>query len=187
MNADHIKAIQTAIGTTADGLWGPKSTSACQAHLRSLMPSPHPWPASDRASLEEFYGPAGDESQLVNLAVTDLGVKYEGVPVKTIRCHKKVAPSLLRIIKQISATPFAYVLANYAGCYNYRNTRGGNTLSLHADGAAVDFDPDTNGNNQAWPVSATMPFEVMEIFASEGWLAAGASWGRDAMHFQATR
>jgi hypothetical protein len=32
-----------------------------------------------------------------------------------------------------------------------------------------------------------MPIQVMEEFAKEGWLAAGAFWGRDAMHFQATR
>jgi hypothetical protein len=32
-----------------------------------------------------------------------------------------------------------------------------------------------------------MPLEIMEAFAREGWLAAGAFWGRDAMHFQATR
>jgi hypothetical protein len=32
-----------------------------------------------------------------------------------------------------------------------------------------------------------MPIEVMEEFAKEGWLPAGAFWSRDAMHFQATR
>jgi hypothetical protein len=32
-----------------------------------------------------------------------------------------------------------------------------------------------------------MPLEVMEMFAQEGWLSAGAFWGRDAMHSQATK
>jgi hypothetical protein len=32
-----------------------------------------------------------------------------------------------------------------------------------------------------------MPIEVMECFAREGWLSAGAFWGYDAMHFQATQ
>jgi hypothetical protein len=32
-----------------------------------------------------------------------------------------------------------------------------------------------------------MPLDVMEIFAREGWLAAGAFWGRDSMHMQATQ
>jgi len=57
---------------------------------------------------------------------------------------------------------------------------------LHARGAAVDFDPDRNGNKVSWPLSASMPIAVMEAFAREGWLSAGAFWGRDAMHFQAT-
>jgi hypothetical protein len=32
-----------------------------------------------------------------------------------------------------------------------------------------------------------MPLDVMEIFAREGWLAAGAFWSRDSMHMQATQ
>ena len=65
--------------------------------------------------------------------------------------------------------------------------RGGSLPSLHARGAAIDLDPGTNGLHTPWPTRATMPLEVMECFAREGWLAAGAFWGRDAMHFQATR
>jgi hypothetical protein len=34
---------------------------------------------------------------------------------------------------------------------------------------------------------ADMPLEIMECFAREGWLSAGAFWGYDAMHFQATQ
>jgi hypothetical protein len=32
-----------------------------------------------------------------------------------------------------------------------------------------------------------MPLEVMEAFAREGWLSAGAFWGRDSMHAQASQ
>ena len=65
--------------------------------------------------------------------------------------------------------------------------RGGSLPSLHARGAAVDLDPDHNGNGTSWPTRAIMPLEVMEEFAKEGWLAAGAFWGRDSMHMQATQ
>lgn len=192
MNATLIKAIQTKIGTPADGFWGPASVARCQAYLSYKMPRPNPWPKSDQKSLTAFFGAPGDESQLVSLAVLDLGIKYEGGEVKTIRCHSKVANSLWRVLTGIrawqDATPGAPdVLGNYDGCYNNRAMRGGSLPSLHARGAAVDFWSAKNGNKTHWPTAAMMPLEVMEIFAREGWLAAGAFWSRDAMHFQATQ
>jgi len=187
MNQNDIKAMQRRIGVTDDGFWGPKSIAACQKHLQKLMPSRDPWPKSDQASLTKFYGKAGDESQLVALDVVGLGIKYEGKDVRVIRCHKKVSESLKRVLAAISKGPHRAVLAKYAGCFNNRAMRGGSSPSLHARGAAVDFDPDSNGNHVSWPSRATMPLEVMEEFAREGWLPAGAFWSRDAMHMQATQ
>jgi len=186
MNRTQIIETQKRVGTPADGEWLSKSIAACQKHLRSLMPSPNPWPATDQASLTRFYGAAGDESQLVNL-VPPAPVYYGGKKVRSIRCHHKVAESLHDIIADIAAGPFAYILKSYDGCYNNRPMRGGSLPSLHARGAAIDFDAANNGNRTAWPVNATMPIEIMEIFARHGWIAAGAFWGRDAMHFQATK
>jgi hypothetical protein len=188
VNKEQIKKLQSRVGTTPDGFWGPKSIAACQKHLRALMPKINPWPATDQKSLTAFYGAAGDESQLVNLDVIGLGVKYDGAAVRTIRCHKKVAASLKRVVLALSKFPAGQAaLAKYAGCYDNRPMRGGSLPSLHARGAAIDLDPSTNQNKQSWPVSATMSLSVMEEFAREGWLPAGAFWGRDAMHFQATR
>lgn len=187
MTQVEIKILQMKIGAVADGFWGPKSIAACQAYLRSLMPKKNPWPKSDQASLTKFYGQAGDESQLVTINVEGLGIKYEGKPVKVIRCHNKVADSLKRVLTAISKGPGKYVLGRYAGCFNNRPMRGGSLPSLHARGAAVDLDPDDNGNSTHWPTRATMPIEAMEEFAKEGWLSAGAFWSRDAMHHQATQ
>lgn len=185
MSITEIKRTQTKIGATPDGFWGPKSIAACQKYLRKLMPSPNPWPSQDQPSLTRFFGAAGDESQLTNLDVTGLGVKYEGKPVRTIRCNARVSASLYRVLRSLSQT-HPDLLAKYAGCYNNRPMRGGRLPSLHARGAAIDLDPDRNGNKTPWPVAAQMPVEVMEAFAREGWLSAGAFWGRDAMHFQST-
>jgi len=187
MNKEQIKTLQRRIGVVDDGIWGQKSTLGTKSHLKRLMLTPFPWPDSDQASLRAFYGPPGDESQLVNLPVpVGVVVHYEGKPVKTIRCHRKVSGSLARVLYAISIS-CPGILLKYAGCYNNRSVSGGATPSLHAYGAAIDFDPDSNGNHTHWPTGATMPIEVMECFAREGWLAAGAFWSRDAMHFQATR
>jgi hypothetical protein len=186
MTRADIIEMQTRIGTTPDGFWGPKSITACQKHLRALMPKQNPWPDTSQAALTKFYGRAGDERQLV-LMPAPVAVYYEGKRLKNILCHKKVAPSLERILKAIAASPDAHLLTAWEGCYFNRPMRGGSLPSLHARGAAADIDAANNGNQVAWPVRARMPLEVMEIFAREGWVAAGAFWGRDGMHFQATR
>ena len=181
----RIKAIQERIGTTPDGFWGPKSIAAVQAHLRALMPKDSNWPGASQSALQGFYGSPGDESKLVSMNVEGLGIKYDGKPVKSIRCHDRVADSLKRVLESLAKT-HPEILAQYAGVYNSRPMRGGSLPSLHARGAAIDLAPATNRLSQSWPVSADMPLEVMEAFAREGWMSAGAFWGRDAMHFQAT-
>jgi len=181
----EIQDIQRKVGTKPDGFWGPKSIAACQVYLRSLMPSLNPWPHTDQRSLTAFFGEAGDESRLVNLPAPAL-MTYEGVKVKTIRCNSRVAESLERVLVKVSKIEGFRPIV-YDGCYNFRRMRGGTSPSLHARGAAIDLLADTNGNLVSWPVAATMPFSVMEAFSCEGWLSAGAFWGRDAMHFQATR
>ena len=191
MSLAEIKATQKRVGALADGFWGPKSIAACQQHLRSLMPKPNPWPHSDQASLRAFYGDAGDESQLVSITFP-FRMLYEGKIVKTTRCHRKVAASLLRVLTNLGdrysgVRGIMEEAEDYGGCYNNRPMRRGSLPSLHARGAAIDLDADDNGNLVSWPVAADMPLEIMEAFAREGWLSAGAFWGRDAMHFQATQ
>jgi len=116
-----------------------------------------------------------------------MGVEYEGTPVRIIRAHDLVADSLLRIIKAIAAGPHRDILAEYAGVYNFRRKRGGTSYSLHAYGAAIDLDPANNAFRDSWPMRSTMPLVVMIEFAKEGWKPAGAMWGYDSMHFEATQ
>lgn len=182
MTHTQIKTLQAHIGFTGDaidGFWGPKSVAKCQAYLKRLMPSPNPWPK--QSQVREFFGEPGDENNLVTIDVPK-GFTYDGKPVTKMRCHKLVAESLKRILPKI--LPFVTV---YDGCFNFRKMRGGSSYSMHSWGIAVDFDAGNNGNTTHWPTRATMPIEVMEEFAKEGWTPAGAFWSRDAMHFQATQ
>lgn len=180
-----IVEIQKRIGTTPDGFWGPKSIATCQKYLRSLGPIKNPWPSSKNVS--KFYGKPGDN--LIRIKVD--GIKYVGVeepkPVTSILCHEKIADSLQSIIQDIKQSQSNWILNHYAGCYNNRNMRGSTNLSLHAYGIAVDFWPKENGFRTAWPNPAKMPFDIIEIFSKHGWTSAAAFWGRDAMHFQATK
>jgi hypothetical protein len=185
MTRAQIIAMQDRIGTPAEP-WGPKSIAAVQRHLRSLMPKDANWPSQSQAALQGFYGSPGDESKLVRFDLPR-GTLYDGKVVRHTRAHERCFESLSRVLHAIASGPHAAILKGFAGVYNNRPMRGGSLPSLHARGAAIDLDPGTNRLSQSWPVSATMPLEVMEAFAAEGWLAAGAFWGRDAMHFQSTR
>jgi hypothetical protein len=191
MNKQEIIALQINIGTTPDGIWGDVSTAACKRHLRALMPTPHPWPNPDAASLRAFYGEAGDESQLIPIAFP-FPMFYGGKRVTSTRVHKKCAASLLRVLTDIGTRyhgdkDIMEEATDYGGVFNNRNKRGGSSKSLHAYGAAIDLDADDNTFRDEWPAQADMPIEIMECFAREGWKSAGAFWGYDSMHFEATR
>ena len=188
MTKNQIKELQAHVGTTPDGFWGPKSIAACQRHLRKLMPKDNPWPSSKQSSLRAFYGAPDDNSDIIGIKAPSWLRLYDdpSKKVSKIYCHALVADSLLRALKAAYAR-HPDVVRRYFGCHVDRPMRGSSTPSTHAYGAAIDLSASTNRNSQSWPVSATMPIEVMEEFAKEGWMPAGAFWGRDAMHFQATR
>ena len=175
MNSAEIVKLQKLIGTEADGFWGNKSIAACQQHLLKLMPTKNPWPNSSQNSLQAFYGSPGDESRLTLLDVSDLDVRYEGQHAKYIRCHTKVSASLRRILELIKSSSHSALLHAYDGCFNNRPMRGGTTPSLHARGAAIDFDAANNANLSHWPTNASMPLEIMEIFAT---IVTGKQIGR---------
>lgn len=186
MTKEQIIAIQRKVGTDPDGIWGQKSTMACRAYLRSLMPKGNDAPKPDESAMIAYYGQPGNTGNFTSIRVTDLGVQYEGADVKTIVCHSKAAASLLAALTEISKTPSAWVLKKYAGCYNNRPMRKSKRKSKHAWGVAIDLAPEGNGMDDTWPNESTMPFEVMEAFARAGWISAGAEWGFDAMHFERT-
>lgn len=191
MSRDEIIKMQMRIGTAPDGFWGPKSIAALRRHLRFLMPSPSPWPRTDKQSLHDFYGDPGDEDSLVMIRLP-YEMRYDGKVVTRMRVHKRCADSLLRVLTRIrdrmEAVPDIVPEAtDFGGCFNYRLKRGGSSWSLHAWGAAIDLDPSDNAFRASWPIQADMPLEIIEAFAIEGWISAAAFWGYDAMHFQATQ
>jgi hypothetical protein len=191
MTTEQIQKMQRIVGVIPDGFWGPKSQARCRDHLKSFMPTPNPWPFATREGLRDFYGEPGDEGNLVAIEFP-YPMFYDGQRVTKTRCHKKVAASLLRVLTAIGqrgsgAREILEAAEDYGGIYNFRNKRGGTSLSVHAWGAAIDLDADDNTFKDPWPLVADMPLAIMEEFAKEGWQSAGAFWGYDSMHFEATR
>lgn len=117
---------------------------------------------------------------------------WSGEPVKTLRVHRKCGGSLLKILEEIENKFTAidrhkYQLDQCGGVYNFRLMRGGNKLSTHSWGCAIDLAPEINALGVQYdPSKNMMPKEAVRIFTNEGW-QWGGPWSRpDCMHFQAT-
>lgn len=70
----------------------------------------------------------------------------------------------------------------YGGCHNYREKRGGSTLSTHAWGIAIDLCPNENPLASSKTTFSPAAVDIMERW---GFLSGGRAWNRDWMHFQA--
>ena len=164
------------------------------------------WPHDDPASLDAFYGPLslgrdgrptrkweGEHLESITSPYPLAIAWMPGVTVRRVLCHRKVAGSLARIFAAILAhygTPEAVAAARmhlYGGCYAFRPVRGGNRLSVHAYGAAVDLDPEGNPLGKEHDCGPLMmPAPVVAIFEAEKWTWGGRFRNRpDCMHFQA--
>ncbi|WP_238365124.1 M15 family metallopeptidase [Mesobacterium pallidum] len=78
----------------------------------------------------------------------------------------------------------------YAGAYNHRKMRGGNSWSMHAYGCAIDFYAEPNGLRTQCPEAlfcGAAYKDFLDIMQDHEWLPAIRLWGKDAMHFQRAR
>lgn len=113
--------------------------------------------------------------------------------VKVISCHEAVAQSVERVLRRVASayapeTIVALGLHLYGGCFAMRNKRGGATLSTHAFGVALDFDPERN--QLKWTrdrarLARDDAAEWWRCWEAEGWLSLGRARNFDWMHVQA--
>jgi hypothetical protein len=120
---------------------------------------------------------------------------YETTAVTYILINKRCADSLKRVLAYIwaacnedQAKIEAEHLNRFSGSYNYRPMRGGSALSMHAYGAAIDWDDEHNqfhSRKHFFQIDSLM----VEAFEAEGW-ECGIRWtgsSVDSEHTQAAR
>lgn len=153
---------------------------------------------------DEFYGnPRGRNGQPSPKWMSENLVKvippyqmfYAGQPIKSFQMHKKCAADTVRALELInqaakgSKNLLTESGANvFGGSFNFRLMRGGNRLSMHSWGCAIDLDPANNALHDETPKFAKYPF-VIEAFEKVGAVWGGRWAGRscDGMHFQFAR
>lgn len=188
-----------------DGIWGPKTQRAYNQLSTILIfpadaePAANVWPMQTQAALNRFYGTALAEH---NPKLVTYGIPYPfklawdtTQTVTQITTHYKVKDSILRVLHQVLEH---YGLEDidrlhlnlYGGCFQYRKTRNGTTLSTHSWGIALDFDPERNqlkwGRDKA--AFAGPEYEAWwQFWEKEGWVSLGRTRNYDWMHVQAAR
>jgi hypothetical protein len=149
--------------------------------------------------VEQFYGKPGlaIESQLMFVDLKyPLRLDWSlGQSVRRLRLHKKCAETAATALAEVfdhygQAKARELGLDRYAGGYNHRKMRGGNSWSMHAYGCAMDFHAGPNGLKVKCPDALFCGpdyKDFLDIMERNGWLPAIRLWGADAMHFQAAR
>ncbi|MNE11527.1 hypothetical protein D3C80_1042900 [compost metagenome] len=188
-----------------DGIWGPKTQRAYNQLSTILIlpadaePAANVWPMQTQAALNRFYGTALAEHNpnLVTYAIPyPFKLAWDTTQtIAQITTHYKVKDSILHVLHQVLEH---YGLEDidrlhlnlYGGCFQYRKTRNGTTLSTHSWGIALDFDPERNqlkwGRDKA--AFAGPEYEAWwQFWEKEGWVSLGRTRNYDWMHVQAAR
>lgn len=214
-NKQGIAAVQALLNAkgfeagVVDGLEGRNTKEAYAQYLSKKLGAPYAVPPrvelavskSDyprQRDLQSFYGPAGGASCTagrVQLPTEFLIAWDKKQSIKSFACHYKVAGPLMSIFEEAhrhyGTKKFVGLGLNiFGGCYNYRNMRGGSSLSTHAYGIAVDLDPENNqlrwGKDRATFAKPVYdPFWA--IVESKGAVSLGRTSNMDWMHFQFAR
>lgn len=106
----------------------------------------------------------------------------EPVPGQRWQVYKPAAEAFTGLLTDLIANGYK---PQSSGGFNYRNMRGGNKLSQHAFGTAIDINAAANpflGRGQA--VVTDLPSNTADLAKKWG-LEWGGTWSRpDAMHFE---
>lgn len=190
---EKIKEIQRKLGVEADGVIGPVTVAAMMKEL-GLPEGCGQWPTQKEVrSGKSIFGAPGSK-RLVRI-VPPYPLYYDGGKVSSIAVHELVADDVVEALQEVlDVYGYARIkelgLDQYGGCYNYRKTTGGSTLSMHAWGIALDFCPEGNGMHDREPEASLSREECRawwDIWERHGAVSMGRARGYDWMHVQFAR
>jgi hypothetical protein len=197
-----------------DGLTGPQTHHAFEIHharkrgiegveswrdhepARATEPA-GAWPRQSQREMEKFFGPVGaNQATLALPAGYPMRIAWElGRSVARFSCHERIHDAarrvLVRVLDHYGPERIRELgLDLFGGCLNVRRMRGGSAWSVHAWGAALDFDPERNQLRwgRARARFARPEYEKWwALWEAEGFLSLGRARDFDWMHVQAAR
>jgi hypothetical protein len=128
--------------------------------------------------LKKYGQPAADNRCLT---LWDVPSHLEiGVIPKRLYCNKDMVDPLTQAFTNLIDTGCVHELKTWDGCFNIRQMRGINAMSLHSWGIAIDVNAFENGLNQEPKLSP----EFVKCFTDAGFDWGGTWKRKDGMHFQ---
>lgn len=125
------------------------------------------------------YGPPAADNKCMTL--WDVPEELEiGVIPKRIYCNKDLVKPLEKAFKALVKSGAVSELKTWDGCFNIRKIRGGNSMSLHSWGLAIDVNAFENGLN----IEPKLSPKFVKCFTDAGFDWGGVWTRRDGMHFQ---
>jgi len=182
------------VGATPDGVVGPETVAAIMAALGIKEEKPLVWPTQKEVrSGKSIFGAPGSNN-LVRIT-PPYQLWYDGARVSTIAVHKAVAEHVQAALREVLEhygldRIRALGLDQYGGCYNYRKTTAGSSLSMHAWGIALDFCPEKNAYSTKAPEASLSAPECAawwDIWERHGAISLGRACDKDWMHVQFAR
>lgn len=192
----NLDQIETTVDWDFVATLTPPPQVQVPAVVSTVVLSPQTWPL--QADCPTFYGDpdsAGWEAANLVDVTCPWALDMSGAAVHTIKIHRKCAASLGRVLDyvweqcgkdQAQINALHYNL--YSGSFNNRNIAGSSQKSMHAYGAAIDWD-DAENQQHSTRHLFTDDSLLIKAFKAEGWIWGGdwSSGSIDPMHVQAAR
>jgi len=126
-----------------------------------------------------FGDPKKNEAHFMVFAPLPEEVVGGVIPKKTY-CNKYMVKPLSRALLTLKERGLLVELKEWNGIFTIRKMRGGNSLSLHSWGIAIDLNASTNQMGK----TPTLSKEFVACFTENGFDWGGNWKNPDGMHFQ---
>jgi peptidoglycan hydrolase-like protein with peptidoglycan-binding domain len=186
-----------------DGIPGPVFQYALELYqnkIRDITPpkevvahQPTTWPR--QSDIVKFFGDYG-ENQTTLKSPYPLYLDWSiTTKVTKFSIHEKVHDSALRVMNRVLShygeqRIHELGLDQFGGCLNVRKMRGGNKMSMHSWGVAIDWDADRNQlryDHKRAQMAKPEYTKFLDLWEEEGWISLGRERDYDWMHMQAAR
>jgi hypothetical protein len=183
--APIVEPVIPSVPADLTGLPTPAAAYRLPGETNAAMSAVYGSPSANPTTLDWFSFP-DPQTRLYERSGTLLGDRT-GDDRLDHKCHKLLAGRLTAALAEIYVTLGQDEFRRqgwhvYGGCHNYREKRGGSTLSTHAWGIAIDLCPNENTLISSRTTFSPAAVDIMERW---GFLSGGRAWNRDWMHFQA--